>query len=175
MHDSSFDEFYVGTRRNVYAQVLGIVGDGQDAQEITQEAYVRAWSNWEKIRKYEDPVGWVRGVAWRLAISRWRRTKSRARILLRPAEQIADVQDASVDRLVVHEALSSLSQDARAVVVLFYLADLSIEEIARQTGMRPGTIKSHLARSRASLADRLSSSPTGNPESRQIGGNSGSF
>jgi RNA polymerase sigma-70 factor (ECF subfamily) len=51
-------------------------GDRQEAHAIVQEAFCRAYARWRIVSQYEDPIGWVRRVAWHHALSKWRRTKT---------------------------------------------------------------------------------------------------
>ena len=61
-----FDEFYLGSARRVIHHVYALCGDLAEAQDVTQEAYTRAWLRWSTVSRYEDPEGWVRLVAFRL-------------------------------------------------------------------------------------------------------------
>ena len=44
----------------------------RETQDLVQEAFIRAWKRWDRIRRYDDPVAWVRRVAWNLAMTRHR-------------------------------------------------------------------------------------------------------
>ena len=70
---AEFDSFYAGTNRRLLHQMYAMTGNLADAQELVQEAYARAWQRWGTVSTYDDPLAWVRTVAWRLAASRWRR------------------------------------------------------------------------------------------------------
>jgi RNA polymerase sigma-70 factor (ECF subfamily) len=78
-----FDEFYRGSRQRVLGFVYVLTGDLGEAQDAVQEAYLRAWQRWAIVRDYEEPEAWTRRVATRIAISRWRSLRSRARAYLR--------------------------------------------------------------------------------------------
>src|SRR5262245_56154236 len=69
---SDFDEFYAGSARRVIHHVYALCGDLAEAQDVTQEAYTRAWLRWSTVSRYEDPEGWVRLVAFRLLANRFR-------------------------------------------------------------------------------------------------------
>src|SRR3954468_4779302 len=84
MKDSAgFDAFYAATQRRVQHQMYAMTGNLADAQELTQEAYARAWQRWSSVSGFDDPEAWVRTVAWRLAASRWRKTKNGVAAMLR--------------------------------------------------------------------------------------------
>src|SRR3954469_15696262 len=77
MRDASdFDAFCVATQHRLLGQLWAMTGDRDEAQDCLQEAYARAWQRWSTICAYEDPVAWVRTVAWRVATSRWHRTRN---------------------------------------------------------------------------------------------------
>jgi len=124
-----------------------------EAQDVAQEAFCRAWQNWAKVSAYDDPVAWVRKVAWRLAISRWRRAKTALAYVRRQREE--HVPEVSPDRVALTAALATLPVAQRRAVVLHYMAGMQISEIARQEGVADGTVKSWLHRARTTLAGRL--------------------
>jgi DNA-directed RNA polymerase specialized sigma24 family protein len=69
---AAYDEFYRGTSRRTMRYAFGLTGDLGDAQDLTQEAYVRAWQRWSRLRDYESTEAWLRTVIYRLATDRWR-------------------------------------------------------------------------------------------------------
>ncbi|WP_089155277.1 SigE family RNA polymerase sigma factor [Micromonospora sp. NBS 11-29] len=146
-----FDAFYTATARRVVHHVYALCGDLAEAQDVTQEAYARAWQRWSTVGAYEDPEGWVRVVAWRLAANRWRGLRrwftARARL-----GREAPVPEPNPDGVALLAALRRLPDAQRLVVVLHHLHDLPVAEIARSTGMPAGTVKSYLSRGRAALA-----------------------
>jgi len=72
-----FDAFYRETRQRVAATLYALIGDLTEAQDVTQEAYARAWQRWRRVREYDDPEAWVRTVARRIVFSGWRKTRNR--------------------------------------------------------------------------------------------------
>jgi RNA polymerase sigma-70 factor, ECF subfamily len=150
-----FDEFYDASFRRVVGQVYAMVGSLTEAEDSVQEAYARAWQNWRKIRDYGDPEAWVRGVAFRIAVSSWRKAVNR---LTAHRRQVAkeDEPGLSPDRLAVISALRQIQPELRQVIVLHYLLDRSVEEISRETGVPSGTVKARLVRARKALAVHLS-------------------
>jgi RNA polymerase sigma-70 factor (sigma-E family) len=153
--EAEFDAFYQETARRVVHLVYASTGDLALAQDCAQEAYSRAWQRWSTVRSYDDPLAWVRTVARRLAISAWRSKAAQHRAYERVGVH-GTAGPPSEDRVVVIDALRLLSPPVREAVVLHYIADLSIEQIAHETGAPAGTIKARLHRGRAQLADALS-------------------
>jgi RNA polymerase sigma-70 factor, ECF subfamily len=150
-HD--FDAVYAASYARLVSQVYAYCGDLGDAQDIVQEAFARAWTRWSRISGYHDPVAWLRTVAWNLATSRWRRSRVALRHLLSQREET--VAPPGPERVALSRALATLPPRLRRVMVLRYLADLPITEIAVQEGVPEGTVRSWLHRARAALATQL--------------------
>ena len=156
---SSFDAFYLGTRRRVTHQLYAMTGDLAEAQDVAQEAYARAWQRWSRVSTYDDPEAWVRTVGWRIAVSRWRKAKNalsahrRSRGSGDRPGAVASTPSpwsrrcASSRRRSGGRSCSSTS------------CDRSIEEIAADTGAPVGTVKARLARGRTALAGLLEDHP----------------
>ena len=149
----TFEDFYSVHFHALTLQLYAYTGDLGDAQDLAQEAFCRAFSRWERLSSYDDPVAWVRRVAWNLATSRWRRNRVAA--VFARAQREQHIEGPSPDRVVLVRALGVLPANQRRVFVLHYVADMSIVDIAAQEGIAEGTVKSTLHRARAALADRL--------------------
>lgn len=152
-----FEEFYAAAFGRLVAQVFLVTGDLREAEDVVQEAFVRAAGRWTRLRTYDVPEHWVRRVAINLAISRYRRLQRRVALLVRlgPAPVAPPI---SVEGLAVAEALGRLPRAQRQAVVLHHLLDLPVVEVARQLGVPVGTVKSRLARARVALAGSLATS-----------------
>lgn len=148
-HRTDFDLFYHAYFRALTVQLSAYTGDLAQAQDLVQEAFCRAFARWSKVIRYDDPVAWVRRVAWNLATSRWRRLRVAQAYVRRQREEHA--AGPTPDRVALTAALALLPPHHRRAVVLHYLADLSVAEIARQEGVADGTVKSWLHRGRSAL------------------------
>jgi RNA polymerase sigma-70 factor (ECF subfamily) len=148
---ASFDEFYRATTRRVLHHVYALTGDLTEAQDCVQEAYARAWQRWSRVQGHDDPEAWVRTVARRIAVSRWRRTRTAMGYLLHHGKPDS-VAAPSEDHALLVRALRDLSQPQRDAVVLHHLVGLSVEEVAQRTASPVGTVKARLHRGRAALA-----------------------
>ncbi len=152
--ETSFVEFYRANYRGVVAQLYAYTGDLTEAQESAQEAFVRAWSRWDRIAEYDEPRGWVCRVAYRVAISRWRRARTAAEVWRRhgppPPEPVPDGVTADLVA-----ALRKLPEAQRRSLVLHYVGGFSVSEIAALDGVAAGTVKSRLSRGREALAGLL--------------------
>jgi RNA polymerase sigma-70 factor (ECF subfamily) len=154
----SFEEFYLGTRVRLLRQLAMMTGDAEQAADVLQEAYIRAWQRWGKVAGLESPEGWVRTVAWRVAVSQHRRHlvgADRVRRLFGSHGQVDDHTDHRVEAMDLQTALAHLSPDHRRVLVLHEMAGLSVREVAAETGVPEGTVKSRLSRAREAMSAAL--------------------
>ncbi|MDO3683034.1 SigE family RNA polymerase sigma factor [Micromonospora sp. C28ISP2-4] len=149
-----FDEFYRGSRQRLLGFVFVLTGDLAEAQDAVQEAYIRAWQRWSTVRGYDDPEAWVRVVASRIAVSRWRSLRSRARAYLRHGAE-ESMPAPSTDTVEVVAALRRLPEEQRVALALYYLLGMPVAEVARETDAPVGTVKARLSRGRAALAELL--------------------
>ncbi len=162
MADSDeFDAFYRGTAPRLLRYAFGLTTNAVEAQDLVQEAYARAWQRWGRLSQYEDAEAWLRLVVTRLATDSWRRMSVRraaaaARRPPPPAEPPGE------DVILLVNALRKLSPAQRRALTLHYLLDLSLAEIANETGASIGTVKSWLSRGRVALAAALDSSTEAN-------------
>jgi RNA polymerase sigma-70 factor (ECF subfamily) len=148
---TDFDELYAANYGSLTVQLYAYFGDRQEAQDVVQEAFCRALQRWKHVSTYEDPVAWVRRVAWNLATSGWRRRRTAMAFLRRHRD--GDTADGpSPDRVALVNALAALPAAQRRAMVLHYLADLPVAEIADREGVAEGTVKSWLHRGRTALA-----------------------
>jgi RNA polymerase sigma-70 factor (sigma-E family) len=133
-----------------------LLGDAAGAEEVVQEAFLRTFSSWWRVRQPERARWYVRAAVVNLCRSRLRRRGTEEagnRASWRdPAEWTDDALD---DALVVLDAVRNLPPRQRETVVLRYYEDLSERDVAAALGCSVGTVKSQLARARASLARTL--------------------
>jgi RNA polymerase sigma-70 factor (ECF subfamily) len=152
--DDDFDTFYLATYPRLVVQVFAVTGNLHDAEDATQEAFARACVRWNHLRAYDSPGAWVRRVAFNLALH-GRRRVLRAFGLRERLGPPSHVPALSVDHVALVEALAKLPLQYRQVLVLHYLADLPVEQVAGDLGIAVGTAKSRLSRARDALAIQL--------------------
>jgi RNA polymerase sigma-70 factor (ECF subfamily) len=151
---TDFDEFYATSCRRVVGQVYAMIGDLGEAEDAVHEAFIRAWQRWSKLRGYADPEAWVRTVAYRAAVSSWRKAVNRFAAHRRHG--ISDVPELGPEHVVLVQAMRKLSADQRRALVLHHVVGLPVEDVAREMGVAVGTVKSRLSRGRQALAGELS-------------------
>jgi RNA polymerase sigma-70 factor (ECF subfamily) len=155
LDERAFDELYSGSYRRLVGQTYAMCGNLAEAQDCVQEAFARAWDKRRTLDVDQSPEAWVRTVAYRLAVSRWRRAR---KALLPPDRAYASAAPAEPDvsRVALARALQQLPFEQRRAIVLHHLCDLSVTDIAAETGAPTGTVKARLSRGRAALATMLS-------------------
>jgi RNA polymerase sigma factor (sigma-70 family) len=142
-----FREEFPAVMRTVFL----ICQDVHRAQDITQDAFVQLLKHWRKVSRYERPGAWVRRVAIRLTMEFVRRERLRSQ-LEREIDPPTLRGPADVD---VMKAISSLPRMQRGAVVLFYLEDMPLSEVADILGCSGATARVHLHRARSRLAEVL--------------------
>jgi RNA polymerase sigma-70 factor, ECF subfamily len=152
--DDGFDAYFVRNYGRLVAELYGVVGSLADAEDAVQEAFARASVRWERLRDYDHPDAWVRRVALNLAASSLRRAR-RKLVAYRRVGVPPPVPPPGEDRVVLAQALRRLRRRHREVLVLHYLAELSVEEMARVLRIPVGTVKGRLFRARAALEREL--------------------
>jgi RNA polymerase sigma-70 factor, ECF subfamily len=142
-----------------------LTGDQHEAQDVAQEAFARALGRWQRLRKYDLPEAWVRKVALRLAVDASRRSRRQRLLSARLAGAGAGASTGATPEDVlaggrfefsgIATALTGLPLAQREVIVLHYLADLPVEQIARDCGVPLSTVKSRLVAGRRRLEAAL--------------------
>lgn len=156
-----FAEFYQASYRRMVALVAAMTGDWCQAEDIAQEAYARALTRWPQVARYDLPEAWVRRVAIRLTVDALRRMGRAVRLSARLAAGERDGARGARDpgdplaATALSDAMMRLPLPHRQVLVLYYLADLPVEEIARDCGISPSTVRSRLAAARDRLERQL--------------------
>ena len=163
-----FAAFYDATWSRTVACAYAVSGDFGLAEEIAQEAYTKAWPRWTRLKDYDDPGGWVRQVATRDAVSRWRRARTALRHLAttRDPEPVRGPDGTSTALI---GALRQLPEAQRRAVVLHHLAGFPVAEVASIEKCPEGTVKARLSRGRTAFAALLGDEPADEQNSTRNG------
>jgi RNA polymerase sigma factor (sigma-70 family) len=153
----SFEHFYLQEYSRVVELAYALSGSRAGAEDIAQDAFLRAYRDWERVGSYEHQAAWVRRVAANLATSGLRRRLVEARALARLAagRREPELDPLPADNADFWRAVRTLPQRQAQAVALYYLEDLSILQIASVLDCAEGTVKAHLAKARQTLARRL--------------------
>ncbi len=143
---TDFDAFYRRHRKEIGAALGYTLGSSTLGEEAVDEAMARAYQRWSSVSQYDSPAGWVyrAGLNWGRS---WQRSmfrrKRREELVARSASDTIELRS---ERPELMEALSELSVDQRAVVVLRYYCDWSVSDTAAVLDITEGTVKSRSAR-----------------------------
>lgn len=153
-----FDRLYEATYQRVFRTLLATLRNRAEAEDCTQETYVRAYQAWPRWRGDAPVEAWLHRIAVNVAISHRRRERVREAVSLllhaRPREE--DPTEMPADPELVQE-LRRLPPKQSAALVLRHLHGFSNREIAHAVGVPERTIASRLATARGILARRLQS------------------
>jgi RNA polymerase sigma-70 factor, ECF subfamily len=133
----AFEELWRREYPRVLRTVYLVTGDIQEAADVTQEAFIRAYERAGTVLSLDKPGAWVQRVAINLAIS-WRRQRRREHRAPTPLPLISELEVPDPELMA---ALQALSPGQRAVIALRFYADQSVEDVARALRKRPGTVK----------------------------------
>jgi RNA polymerase sigma-70 factor, ECF subfamily len=149
-----FDGFFVEQRPRLFAALCLTTGDRHDAEELTQEAFVRVLERWSTVSGMDDPNGYLFVTAMNLFRKRHRRAKLAAWLPVGrpPTDTAFDTVD---DRDVLVRALRALTPRQRAAVVLTSLLDVSTSEAAKALGISDSTVRSLTTQARAELRQTI--------------------
>ena len=173
--ESAFNEMVARHRDRIYGMVHQLLRNHQDAEEVTQDAFIRAHRGLANFRGDAAFSTWLYQIATNLARNRywywWRRKRDRSVSLDAPVGEdndmtLADIIPAEVDspdEVTVNEefvnriskGMDKLSASHREILVLRNVKNLSYEEIGGILGISVGTVKSRIARARESLRAKL--------------------
>jgi RNA polymerase sigma-70 factor (sigma-E family) len=154
---ADFDEFVRARTATLLRVAFLLTGDRYAAEDLLQEVLEQVYVRWHRVRG--APEAYARRALANRAANRWRgrrRRPERGFGDLQPA--VADETDAVMVRDVVLAGLRTLAPRQRAAVVLRFLEDLPVAEVARALGCSEGAVKSHTSRGLARLRQVLAGS-----------------
>jgi len=152
---SAFEELYRRHAGRVYAVCLRIVGDPARAEDLSQEAFVRAWRGLKGFRGDSRLSSWLHRIAVNVALRDLRRN-ARQEVELDETVHAAPAQSGPIALRDLEQAIQALPDRARTVFVLHDIEGYSHEEVGELAGMAAGTSKAQLHRARKLLQGSLS-------------------
>ena len=173
--ESAFEEMVSRYWDRIYAMVLKLLRNSQDAEEVTQDAFIRAHRGLENFRGDSSFSTWLYQIATNLARNRywywWRRKRDKsvsfdqpiasettttlAEIFPADVQSPEDVTVTNEFKARVADAMKLLNAKHREALILRNVKNLSYEEIAEKLQISIGTVKSRIARARESLREKL--------------------
>src|ERR1700730_9452716 len=154
--DEEFEMFIRSYQNMVFSVSARIVGNRTDAEDITQEVFIKAYDRFKELRNSGTVGGWLKTVATNLSINHLNRYRARWRFFSEPAEPLeiaAEVdKDKESDRKEALEmAIRKLPDPQRVPLVLFHFQEMSYEEIAAKLQVSLAKVKSDIHRGRETL------------------------
>ena len=147
----SLDTLFRANYARLVRALAVVAGDQERAADAVQEAFVKAHLHWWRVKSLEDPVGWIRRVAINRLRDEHRRFRRKQAALARLdglPRQHAVEPSAEADTAAM---LASLPRQQRLAMALFYVDDLSVDEVATTLGISAGAVKFHLHQGRERL------------------------
>jgi RNA polymerase sigma-70 factor (ECF subfamily) len=148
-----FEAFYAAAWSGLLRPLVLVTTNRADAEDVLQEAFVKASADWSRVSRLQDPAAWVRRVAINRAIDVHRRRGRQHGVYRQVAER--DVAPTEAISLEVADALRTLPPTERQVLVCHYLLSMPVGEIAEELNRPSGTVKAQLVRARQRLAEQL--------------------
>ncbi|WP_034267565.1 SigE family RNA polymerase sigma factor [Actinospica robiniae] len=158
--DEDFAAFARERQQQLYRTAYLLCGNRDRAQDLVQSTLVALLKSWNRVRDADNPDGYVHTALVRTFLSERRRLRREAEIHTlassRSAAHHAPAHDATTDlRLTILQALRQLPPKPRAMVILRYWEDLTIEQTAAALGCSEGNVKSQCSRSLEKLRNLL--------------------
>lgn len=155
----AFEALYRMHVGRTYALALRMLGDRLEAEEVTQDIWVRAWRRLDSFRGESSFTTWLHRLAVNRVLDHLRtrkRREGRSTSLEDPAALARSVpRDRTEERLELERALAGLPEGARTVFVLHEVEGLKCREVAELIEVEVGTVKAQLHRARRLLRERL--------------------
>jgi RNA polymerase sigma-70 factor (ECF subfamily) len=157
---AEFEERLPESSTLAFRVAYGVLRQRQDAEDVAQEALVRAYRNLAGLRDRERFRAWLVRIAWRLALDHRRSSRRRERreqltLTLEKPENAEDIAVKSEFRERLWAAIDTLPQDLRVAIVLAGIQGHNTREIAALLELPEGTVKSRLFVARKRLAEKL--------------------
>jgi RNA polymerase sigma-70 factor (ECF subfamily) len=157
----AFAELVRRHQERLFVSMIQVTGSAEEAEEVTQEAFIRAFIKLDTFQRNSQFFTWIYRIAFNHALTR--RRKKRARVSLDQARDENGLEVSSdheqVDEALLREervslvrqAIDSLTDEHRQILVLREMDDFSYEEIAEILQISIGTVRSRLSRARRQL------------------------
>jgi RNA polymerase sigma-70 factor, ECF subfamily len=157
-------------KRGIYRLLLGMVRDPDAAETLMQDCFLRAYRSRDSYRGEASVATWLAGIAINLArdharsrrVAFWKRLFGGDSNVEAASAEIKDNRATPERELLAREeldavwaAVETLSQKQRAVFLLRFVEEMSLDEIGQVTGLSTGTVKAHLFRAVSSVRRRM--------------------
>jgi RNA polymerase sigma-70 factor (sigma-E family) len=146
--EAAFAEFAAGAQASLLRTAVLLTGDRHTAEDLVQSALIRVYLRWGRSDSWDSPVAYARKTLVNLYAT-WRRRSWHGEVPYAAPGDTGEQGD-HAEHVVAHRqvvrALAALPRRQRAVLVLRFFEDMSVEEAAEVLGCSPGTVKSRTGR-----------------------------
>ena len=155
----AFEDLIAVMERPLLYYATSLTGNPDSALDVLQEVWIRAFRG---IRKLKDPGSlrsWLYSITHGIAVDRIRKNYSREqaeKVQFEDFQEADEPSFAAEDAAAIHQALSEIGLKHREVLVLYFLEDLSMAEIAEVVGCSEGTVKSRIHYAKRAMKEILS-------------------
>ena len=149
--EAAFSQLVRENQSCLYAAALAITRHEQDALDAVQDAVLKGWQKLPTLREPQYFRTWLTRIAINCALNKAKRRPNHIQLM-------EDTPAPGTDyarRMDVRRAIDGLDEKTRVCVMLYYLEDMPIAEIAKAVGILQGTVKSRLHRARTQLREAL--------------------
>jgi RNA polymerase sigma factor (sigma-70 family) len=149
---ADFTDFFHREHERLYRALYFVTGNGYDAEELMQDAFLKLWERWDRVDQLDDPTAYLFRVALNGFRMRARRARTAAKRVL-SAEPERDAFDDVELRADVHRMLAGLSPRQRSALVLTEILGYDSARAARIMGIRATTVRALASQGRAALRE----------------------
>jgi RNA polymerase sigma-70 factor, ECF subfamily len=139
----------------VFRMALTFLKDPARAEEVTQEIFLKLWQALPDYDGRASPGTWLYTIARNTCLSASRSDAYRKTLPLDAATEPVAAVPAVITDVDLAQSVEQLPEIQRVVIILFYLQEKHVDEVARMLGMPEGTVKSHLHRARLALGEMM--------------------
>jgi len=161
--DREFEERLTECGPLAFRVAYGVLRNAADAEDVAQEALLKAYRNFGRLREPARFRGWLVRIAFRMALDRWRSVKRREKRETQGEQSEPRAAGPTVEELAVssefqarlERAMEELPEKFRLVLLLAAIEGYTLEEVSGMLGIPMGTVKSRLFFARKKLAEKL--------------------
>ena len=150
----AFEDFFEQESHSLFRRLCLVTGNRQEAEDVMQDAFLRLYERWDRVRELDDPTGYLYRTAFNVFRRRSRRAAMAARRMLGLAPSTDEFGAADAKHM-VSQALAQLTRRQRAALVLTEILGYSSEAAGRLLGVRAATVRALASQGRAKMRELL--------------------
>ena len=165
------ESFVLAYQDMVFSTASRLLGNDAEAEDVAQEAFLRAWNHWENLAGSPTAGGWLKTVTRNLCLNHLERYRARWKMFSDLAREddegearelhfaAPDTLDQNLltrdQRVLIETALQKLPKDQRVALVLYHFEDMDYADIAKHLRVSLGKVKTDIFRAREALQKKL--------------------